>query len=202
MSVLISGAEHVIRVMKRKGYKVFTNPKGHDLNIVGLRTGDMTANRFNDWLLVFYLFDGHWNFFAFPTTTDPGTFFRTNPINVKGTAILKPGQYRGMWKIGKHKGYKALQQVKPCTVYRDANRDAYLDMTDQEEQTGIFGINGHRSNASRASTQVDRWSAGCQVLQDPDQFKFFLTLCDRAVVKFGNSFTYTLLMEEDFKERG
>jgi len=46
---------------------------------------------------------------------------------------------------------------------------------------------------------VGKWSAGCQVLQDPDHFKFLLTLCDRASVKYGNKFSYTLLEEADFK---
>ncbi len=200
--IKISGAENIIRVMERKGYKVFKSPKGHDLNIVGNRTGDMSANRFNDSLCLFNLFDGHWNFFAFPATTDPGIFYRENPMNVKGTASRKPGQYRGMWKIGKHKGYKALQQNKPVTVYRDADRDKDLDVTNQDEQEGMFGINCHRSNSDRASTQVDKWSAGCQVFQDPDHFAFLLKLCDRGSKRFGNSFTYTLLTEKDFKERG
>lgn len=197
----MNGAEHIISVMDRKGYKVFNNPKGHDLNIVGIRTKDMTSNRFNDWLTVFYISDGQWNFFPFPCTTDPGTYYRTDPINVKGTAIMKSGQYRGLWKVGKHKGYKALQQKNPCTVYRDANLDAFLDTKGIKQDTGLFGINCHRSNAGRASTRVDKWSAGCQVLQDPDHFVFLMALCDRAAGKFGNSFTYTLLTHEDFRGR-
>ena len=200
--IKISGVEHIIRVMEKKGHKVFKDPSGHDLNIIGIRTADTAANRFNDYLCVFYLFDGHWNFFAFPATTDPGTFYRENPINVKGTAILKPGQYRGMWKIGRHKGYKALQQNKPATVYRDADRDKNIDVEDQEEQTGMFGINCHRANSAKASTQVDKWSAGCQVFQDPDHYNFLLNLCQRGADKFGNSFTYTLLIEKDFKKGG
>lgn len=200
--IYISGAERIIKIMERKGYKVFKNPTGHDLNIVGIRTGDLSANAFNDWLCVFYLFDGHWFFVAFPITTDPGTFYREHPLNVKGTAILKPGQYRGMWKIGKHKGYKALQQNKSAVVYRDANRDNILDISGQEQERGLFGINCHRSNSEKASIQIDKWSAGCQVFQDPDHFSFLLKLCQRGADKFGNSFTYTLLTENDFKGRG
>ena len=70
----------IAEVMKAKGYVVFRDARGHDLNIVGIRTADMTANRFNE---------------AMP------------------------------------------------------------------------------------SVRVDKWSAGCQVFQDPDQFQFFLTLCDQ-----------------------
>ena len=192
-------AEYLATVMEKKGYKVFRDPSGHDLNLVGIRTSDMSANSFNDWLCAFYYFDGRWNYFAFPVTTDPGTYYREHPVNVEGTAILKPGQYRGLWKIGRHKGYKALQQNKPATVYRDADRDNFLDVANQDEQSGMFGINCHRSNSARASLRVDRWSAGCQVFQDPDHFAFLLKLCERGAVKFGNSFTYTLLAENDFK---
>ena len=112
---------------------------------------------------------------------------------------MKPGQYRGAYRVGRHKGYKALQQVGSITVYRDDNRDTELDTTGATEQ-GINAINIHRANRIRASTRVDRWSAGCQVVQDPDHFDFFMTLCDRAAQKFGNSFTYTLLNSEDIPD--
>lgn len=90
----------LIAVMEAKGYAVFDSPRGHDLNLVGIRSEDMTANAFNDSLSVFYFFDGRWNLFSFPCTTDPGTLYRLEPAVVKGTAILKPGQYRGAYKIG------------------------------------------------------------------------------------------------------
>lgn len=190
--------DDIVSVMNTKGYSVFKNTKGHDLNIVGIRTESIEEEKFNDWLAVFYTFDGSWNYFAFPATTDPGTFYRKNPLNVKGTAVLKPDQYRGVYKIGRHRNYKALQQIGDMTVYRDANRDTSLDTTGMVEDTGLHAINIHRSNAHKASTVVGKWSAGCQVFQDPDHFQFFLALCDRASEKFGNKFSYTLLEELDF----
>lgn len=190
--------DQIISVMEKKRYKVFSNPKGYDLNIVGIRTASIEEEKFNDWLTVFYVFEDVWNYFAFLSTTDPGTFYRKNPLSVKGTAVLKPAQYRGAYKIGRHRGYKALQQQKNMTVYRDANRDNILDTTGMAEETGIFGINIHRSNAHHPSTVVGKWSAGCQVLQDPDHFQFLMTLCERGREKFGNSFSYTLIEEADF----
>lgn len=190
--------ENIIAVMRSKGYAVFTNPKGHDLNLVGIRTASVESEKFNDWLTVFYLFDGMWNYFAFPATTDPGTFYRTEPINVKGTAVMKPGQYRSAYKIGRHRQYKALQQIGNVTVYRDANRDTRLDTTGMAEDTGLHAVNIHRANAHKPSIVVGKWSAGCQVMQDPDHFQFLLTLCEHAREKFGNRFTYTLLEEADF----
>ncbi len=190
----------IISVMKSKGYRVFENPSGHDLNLVGIRTSSSRANAFDDWLTLFYLFDGVWNMFAFPSTTDPGTYYRENPLNVKGTAIMKPGQYRRAFKVGRHKGYKAMQQVGPITVYRDNDKDVELDTTGTEEDSGMHAVNIHRASRIRASTRVDKWSAGCQVMQDPDHFDFYMTLCDRGAQKFGNLFTYTLLESDDFAE--
>jgi hypothetical protein len=188
--------ENIVATMRARNYRVFENPNGHDLNLVGIRNSSSSANQFDDWLCVFYRFDGIWNLFAFPGTTDPGTYYRERPLNLRGTAIMKPGQYRGAYQLGRHKGYKALQQVGSITVYRDDNRDTELDTTGATEQ-GISAINIHRANRVRASTRVEKWSAGCQVMQDPDHFDFFMTLCDRAAQKFGNSFTYTLLDSED-----
>ncbi|MDH4263851.1 MAG: hypothetical protein OEV78_12490 [Spirochaetia bacterium] len=68
----------------------------------------------------------------------------------------------------------------------------------QEETNNNFGVNIHRSHQQTAMTRVDKWSAGCQVFQDPEHFAFFLKLCDIAAAKYGNSFTYTLLTEEDY----
>ena len=188
--------DSVLTVMTSKGYPFFDTGL---INLVGIRTDDMEANKFNDFITCFYKFDGMWSFFPFPGTTDPGTFWRLNPDpNVSGTAILKPGYYPNSHFVGLHKGYEALQQKQPVTVYRDANRDAKLDVTGMKEDTGIFGINLHRANEAAPSVQVDKWSAGCQVLQDPDHFTFMMRLCKRSIGRFGNSFSYGLLEEKDF----
>ena len=43
----------IINAMESKDYLVFSNPGGHDLNIVGIRTADDSANTFNDWGALF-----------------------------------------------------------------------------------------------------------------------------------------------------
>ena len=189
----------IIDVMQEKSYRVFYNNTGYDLNIVGIRSAQLDQEIFNDWITVFYMSAGRWNYFPFPGTTDPGSFYLQNPLNVKGTAILKPGQYRGSHRIGRHKNYKALQQNKAVTVYRDDNRDGYLNTAAMAQDSGMFGINIHRSNAHRPSTVIGKWSAGCQVLQDPAHFSFVLELCELSAATFSNSFSYTLLEENDFQ---
>lgn len=183
--------------IRSKGYVVFGDERGYDLNIFGIRTNDSQSNSFNDLVGVMYLFDNKWNCFYFPATTDPGTYWREHPMNVDGTAILVPGQYRGAYKVGEHKGYPALQQQKPLKVYRDNNKDKVLNMDPASIKEGMYSINIHRSSHLHPSTQVNKWSAGCQVIQDPLQFEFLISLARKASEIYGNSFTYTLLTEDD-----
>ncbi|MFC1890569.1 hypothetical protein ACFL4G_12525, partial [Thermodesulfobacteriota bacterium] len=67
--------DEIIEVMETKGFKVFSDSRGHDLNLVGIRSASVEGNKFDDWLTVFYIFDSVWNIFAFPATTDPGTYY-------------------------------------------------------------------------------------------------------------------------------
>ena len=187
--------KNIIKVLKEKDYAVFEeDSKNFNLNIVGIRTNDQQSNRFNDGMVIFWRYLGRWNSIGFPITTDPGTYWRKNPMNVKGTAILKEGQHKGMWKVGKHKGYPALQQNKPCTVIRDNNEDNILDFNG-EEDFGHFGINHHK--AGHNSTQVDKWSAGCQVQPNSALWHIEMEIFKEAASTWGNSFTYTLIHEND-----
>ena len=177
--------------MERKGFAVFRG-QGYDLNIIGVRTSDMAANTFNDWLTFSYLSGDRWAYLPFPGTTDPGTYYRQNPTNVAGTAVVVPGQYRGLWKVGMHQGkYRAFVQAAPVKVYRDGNKDGRLD-TDGPVEEGLFGINLHRAGETAVSVQVDKWSAGCQVLADPRHLGFALALAELGA---GKTFSYTLLTE-------
>jgi hypothetical protein len=189
-------ARNIINAMSLKRYVVFDDMRGHDLNLVGVRTANNMSNQFNDWVCVFYRTAGTWVGFSFPATTDPGVYWRRHPMNVRGTAILKPGQYRGAYKVGLHRGYRALEQKGNLTVWRDNDSDDELDF-DGTEDSGLHAVNIHRANPEVASVRVDKWSAGCQVIADPDHFDFLMTLCERGAAKFGNSFTYTLLEESD-----
>ena len=198
--------------MKASGYAVFENDvKNYNLNIAGIRHTTNVPNAFDDLLCVFWKYNGAWTLRVFPCTTDPGTYWLKNPENKLGTAIVKEGQYKGVWKLGLHQGkYKALVQKNPITVIRDFDRDNELDYDSGKEETGIFGINCHRANENGKSVNVDKWSAGCQVLQNREifhpenqaekvfEFDYLLHLCDKAKENFSDSFTYTLLNEKQF----
>ena len=191
-AVLSSELKTVITVMQNHGHNVFkSQTENYNINIVGIRTSNNIPNKFDDELMVFWKFENRWTLKKFKITTDPGLTYLNQPLNDYGTAILKEGQYKGAYIIGKHRGrYKALEQKGgPVTVIRDFNQDDRLDYHTGREQTGFFGINIHRSNAARESTIVNKWSAGCQVFANPVEFNEFMSLCERARLNWGNSFT-------------
>jgi hypothetical protein len=168
----------------------------YNLNIFGIRSNDTASNAFNDVLGVLFQVAGKWNVLLFDGTTDPGIYYRENPINVDGTAILALGHHPGCWVLGAHKGkYPALVQKAPMRVHRDANQDKELD-TDTTIDEGLFGINLHCASQSIVSMQVDKWSAGCQVTADHLDLNIVVALARKAASLYGNSFSYTLLSEE------
>ncbi len=186
----------ILEHMKNLGHVVFDHGD-FDLNIFGIRC-NLNYNAFDDLLGCAYLEDGHWKVEYWPATTDPGHYHLENPQNVKGTAILVPGQYRGVWALDLHrKQYTALcQRNGPVRVYRDANRDTILDLNSNEITEGFYGINIHK--AGKVSTQVDRWSAGCQVFAREADFQRLLKLCRTQIALRGwDKFTYTLIDKRD-----
>ena len=199
----ICGYADYEKIFEEKGYAYFTRGQ-YNLNIIGVRSDNKNkvTNLFDDLLVVIYKTpNGKWTRQYYPITTEPGIYYMVKQLlNPKGTSILVPGQYRGCWEIGKHQGkYKALVQKKAVKVYRDGNKDDIYDLRPDKIDTGVFGINIHRSNEFVKTTFVNSYSAGCQVFSDPNDFKRFLSLCDKQRELYGNSFTYTLLDEADVR---
>ena len=186
-------------LFERKGYAYFTKGE-YNLNIIGVRSnnGKKVTNLYDDYIVIIYNSPTKECRRVYKITTEPGLYYMKNPMNSKGTAILVPGQYRGCWKIAKHRGkYNALCQCKPVKVYRDNNKNDIYDMNPRTEDKGIFGINIHRSSVISDPTTVDKYSAGCQVFNSYTNFIYFMSLCKEQAKRFGNSFTYTLVTEEE-----
>ena len=195
--------EKIKAALEAKGYKFFERGD-YNVNIVGIRNSETegkVTNRFDDLMTVSYKVDGEWQYHEFDCTTDPGTHWVNNcAYSKKGVAILKPGQYRKSHKIRKHLGqYEALGQQNLLTVYRDPNKDAVYDLDESNTQTGLFGINIHRASkyAGKKSTQINKWSAGCQVIAANDDWTKFMKIMRKARSIWSNDFTYTLINSKD-----
>ena len=182
----------ILERVKQAGFKVFES-NDYDLNIIGERNPRGKVNKFDDWIHVCFTVDGVWQWYAYKCTTDAGLHY----LKQGNTAILvHDQQYRGAYLIGLHRGqYWALvQRGNTVDVWRDRNKDDVHDYGSNMER-GFFGINIHRASAKGESKIVDEYSAGCQVIADPDDFAEFMTLCRLQVENLGyDQFSYTLLM--------
>lgn len=188
------------KIFNNLNYAYFTNGE-YNLNIIGIRADmdNRVTNRYDDVIVVEYKENGKLIRKMWDITTEPGSKLMRNPSNSKGTAILVPGQYRGVYKIDLHRGkYKALcQRNGSVKVYRDKDRDNVYDCNVNTIDKGWFGINIHRSNETYTRTTVDGYSAGCQVFNNPKDFSEFMKLVEKSASIYGNKFTYTLITEND-----
>ena len=192
-----AGIPPVIKHAQEMGHTVWDTP--YRMWLFGIRSENRNANSFDDELGCAWVNeDGLWTVEYWPGTTDPGTYYLENPLNNAGCAILVEGQYLDTWMLGKHQGkYEALCQLgNEVRVYRDASRDNKLDMDPETITQGYFGINLHAAtrNEGGESTQVHRWSAGCQVHATQKGFARMMELAHLQVEKMGlNKFSYTLM---------
>ena len=191
---------YVQNIIQEMGYTFFTKGN-YNLNIIGVRNPNLVSNSFDDTMLCAFKVSDQWILKEWKITTDAGKYWLKHPMNEKGCALLVPNQYRGVYKIDQHQGkYTALcQRNGEVEVYRDDNKDQIFDFNDVTKEWGMFGINIHKSNPHKKSQIVEKWSAGCQVFKKVDDFNEFMNICDNAKNIWGNSFTYTLLKEEDLK---
>jgi len=162
-------------------------------HLIGIRSKADKPNEFDD---LFYLCDNltgkKGSFLQLTGTTNPGTSWLSNVMNLKGCAVLIPGQYVDCWSLGKHHGkYDAWVQVKPISVFRDNNKDFKSDESGIPD-IGLFGINVHRASETAISKFIDKWSAGCQVMNNPKEYDVLIDLSKKSGLRF---FTYTLLKE-------
>lgn len=190
--------EHLKNILLQKHYTIYDKP--YRLNIIGIRSNDMTPNVFNDLLYVFYKDNTNdWNLHFWSITTDPGLFWLKNPSNTGGTALLAPNQYVDVFALDYHRGkYLALcQRLGKVQVYRDVNRDDVYNLDPATLEWGFYGINIHRASSLKMLLRVDKYSAGCQVFQSPSDFNSFIDLCKKHKDLYGNKFTYSLVVEAD-----
>lgn len=187
------------KALEKKGYAFFTS-NSYNLNIIGVRASKNFTNLFDDAIVVIYKNSkGWWVVDSYEATTDPGRDSLAKPLSKSGCAILVPGQYRSTYKLDMHAGkYLALcQRGGKVRVYRDGNRNKKYELNKNSIEEGMFGINIHRAKRSGDTKYVNSFSAGCQVFKNAKDYYEFIDTCQVAADRFSNSFTYTLIDEDD-----
>jgi hypothetical protein len=192
----VPSAARLIEAAVAGGHRVFEGP--YNLNLIALRAAPGRVNAFDDMLCVVFQREkgGAWFVEHYPCTTDPGLYWLQNPGRLAGTAALAEGQYRRGFTFGTHKGvYRCLVQNTPLRGYRDNNRDAMLDLSGPVVELPMgTGIQIHRASSAQPSVSVDKWSAGCVVLQAAQDLDRLLALCDaQGRAGYGSTFTLTLM---------
>jgi len=185
-----------IRLFKHKNYRYFDDIG--KVNIFGIRKARGIVSKFDDIICILVNEKDGWVLHKFNATTDPGLHYMKKLLNPKGTAILMEGQYKGSHILGKHGNkYEALvQRGARVTVFRDNNQNAIHDFN-MPIQRGFFGINIHRASKYKVVESIGKYSAGCQVIQNPNDFETFLSLCKRSAKLHGGRFDYTLFNQMD-----
>ena len=197
--------EFIKAQFKKQKYEFIDNNISYFLNIFAVRTENRLAGRFDDFLYVVYRdYKQDWRIHQWQVTTDPGTYWLKHPLRVSGTAILVPGQYIDTYKIGEHKGASGntqqalVQRNGEVSVYRDNDKDYYLDFKEESIEHGYFGINIHGRRGNFVPSVNYKWSAGCIVFSSDDSFKQFMKLTHKHREIHDNQFTFTLFNENQF----
>lgn len=168
--------------------------------IIAIRSKADTPNVFDDKMYVYI--NGVFQMVA-SCTTNPGGPILTGgwkKYNKKGAAVLKADEiyydtYRksnGVTIPHHHGKMPCLRQVLPMAYYRDGNNDGKTDAIGAIEiannSTNIH-FNSYNIWNKLKTTIIGMWSAGCQVLNDSNEYNRLLSL-------FGNEpITYCLLNE-------
>jgi hypothetical protein len=185
------------KVVENRGYKFFTGE--YNINMIGMRSKNRQVDNWDDFFVLCWQ-EGKKNMIWVNDqfTTDPGIYYMQQKLlNPNGCAILSPGQYKGVWKIGKHgkNQYEAFVQTgAKVKVYRDRDKDNILEFDKKSITEGFFGINQHHGYDSG---KVGPNSAGCQVHRYKKDLAYVLSIAKKNIAAgHGDSFTYTLLEED------
>ena len=191
--------EEIHEVMIENGMKVFDTP--FSITLGGIRTSDNKSGKFNDFIFAScFTENGGIDCVVMPGTTDAGLYYRENPLNLDGTAIIKHGiQHRGAFTYmekGGHRGQEAFRQTGGMDYWRDANRDEYLDFDGEEFIGKIFNTNGH--DMGTVGNNVGKWSAGCWGSVQENMDLLYLMAKNQMKHGLGDGFSFAMLHENMF----
>jgi hypothetical protein len=198
-------ANRIFNLCNDRGYALDLQPGA--VNIIGIEGMSPSGNpnndapdQWNDSIGLLSLVDRVPKMLClYQGTTEPGRYYTMNPLNPGGAARLQLGQHKKLWIVGQHRGYEAMQQVGAATLVRDKNRNAQRDDKVTVERGN--GINLHSTSPRFIPSIVDRFSAGCVVIQRWNEFQQLMKLIKGSTQYKNNrsaQFDFTLLWRDWF----
>lgn len=176
-----------------KGFKFF-DKGSYNLNIIYFRNNNVFTDKYTDTLYIAFKNGIVETLFEAPCSTKAGSYYVKNPITylgIKGTAVMKEGQWEGCYQFIDNNSWlntPYLKQIKPISIWRDGIIDGDID--EQNEQSGIFGINCH--TAGDIKNIIYNWSAGCLVTPK-EKWLQAINIIREGSKRYGNIFTVTLI---------
>lgn len=190
------------KLYEKNEYKFRT--EDYALNIFGIRSKESRSNKFDDKIGIAWRVENSKFIIIDNATTDPGKYWLELPSVREGTIIVVPNQYTEVYEKGLHAGkYDAFKQCAPMVYVRDNDRNMDLDFSlyrDLQKRkihsfSAIRGTNLHRASENKIVQFVEKYSAGCQVVQNPTFFARMIMLRDLSISEGYKKFDYTLFEE-------
>lgn len=196
------------KAIENKGY-VFFDKGDYNLNFIWVRNDLHATNHFTDDLYIAYRVKDVETVLSVKCTTKPGLkgslYNPTTVEGITGTAIIKCGQYRAAWQFrdttDEFSHYPYFRQIKAIDYYRDGDKDAEIDLINEQDNK-IFCTHWHKmSNVGDKRKveqfEVNNWSKGCLGAPVVEWDKVITVA--RAAIKSGQgtSFTGTIINAED-----
>lgn len=174
------------------------------LNVGALRSRNSQSDKFDDTGWCAWVDENGSNLLLFAVTTDPGKHWLLTPIKKEGCIIVVPGQYLEVYTKGLHNGkYECFKQAGSMYYVRDYNKDTILDFDLYRNPEslkirgfwGVYATNLHRASEFKIVKWIQNYSAGCQVVQDPEKYKQLIGLRDKSALAGFSRWDYTLFEE-------
>lgn len=149
-----------------------------EINIFGIRDeSDMNLDLLNDWICI--ADSKTKKVYRFKGSTDPGVYYTNHMISsgLPGVAHIADGFHENIYMVGLHRGkYEALVQIgAKIRIWRDIDKD-FKQTSKDKKCRGWFGTNIHKMSDWRILKKIGRYSAGCQIIADPKEFKQFMSI--------------------------
>lgn len=178
-------------IMAANNYNFF-DKGNYNLNLIFARNTQFTDG-YTDMLYIAYKENMMEKVIMIPCSTKAGSYyFKLNPfkLNKRGVSVIKEGQYSQTWqyKTSLFLGKPYLHLVKDIPVYRDGNKDNFIDTAVVE--VGNYGNFIHTAGDIKGN--IYNWSAGCMVIPK-EYYSQFLQIIEKAVSLYGDLFTVTIL---------
>jgi len=182
-----------------KNYYKKNSAPWKEINVFGIRDErGMDDDILNDWICIA---DSRTKkVYKFKGSCDPGVYYTNHMISsgLPGVAHIADGFHENVYMVGLHRGkYEALIQIgAKIRIWRDIDKN-YKQTRKDKKCRGWFGTNIHRMSDWKILKSIGRYSAGCQIIADPKEFKQFLSIIKNSKYykryRGGSRFSYMII---------